>query len=243
MSNPRKASAAAFTLNFQCVSWAIAYYIIPACDLSFRRRPESSIKQHRRRRHLPSVPLCFFNNYIAKHSRLMHNNGIMKKSNIVLIGMPAAGKSTLGVLLAKRLGMSFVDTDLVIQSAEGKTLHELIAQHGMDRFCQLECKHVQQLNLTNTVIATGGSVAYYDCAMQHLKNTGTIVYLHLPLEDIQKRLADLNQRGVVIEPSETLASLYDKRKPLYEKYAEITIELTGLDHDRCVEAILKKLEA
>ena len=166
----------------------------------------------------------------------------MKKSNIVLIGMPAAGKSTLGVLLAKRLGMRFVDTDLVIQAAEGKTLHELIDLRGMDNFCKLECQHVQELNATNTVIATGGSVAYYDCAMEHLKNNGTIVYLHLPLEEIQKRLSDPNQRGVVIEPNETLATLYDKRKPLYEKYAEITIELAGLDHEQCVAAILENLK-
>lgn len=164
------------------------------------------------------------------------------KPNIVLIGMPAVGKSTIGVLLAKHLGMCFIDTDLVIQTAERKTLHELIAEHGMDRFCQIECRHVQSLKITNSVIATGGSVAHYDCAMQHLKENGTIVYMYLPFEDIKSRLADLNERGVVIEPNQNLAELYEKRKPLYEKYADITVDLTNLNHDQCVDAILKNLD-
>ena len=160
------------------------------------------------------------------------------KNNIVLIGMPGCGKSTIGVLLAKRLGMRFVDTDLVIQAGEGKTLHELIANRGMDGFCKLECEYAQSLDISNAVIATGGSVAYYKCGMMHLKNHGTIVYMYLPYEEIESRLADLNERGVVIEPNETLATLYDKRKVLYEKYADVTVDLTSLGHDACVDEII-----
>lgn len=153
--------------------------------------------------------------------------------------MPGCGKSTIGVLLAKRAGMRFVDTDLVIQDAERKTLQQLIAEHGMDKFCEIECGHVQMLNVSNHVIATGGSVAYYKCGMNHLKANGTIVYMYLPYEQIESRLADLDERGVVIEPGQTLRTLYDKRRIIYEKYADITADLTGLDHDGCVDAIMQ----
>ena len=164
------------------------------------------------------------------------------KSNIVLIGMPGVGKSTIGVLLAKRLGMHFVDTDLFIQAGEGKSLQRLIEANGMDGFCKIECRYAQRLTVTDAVIATGGSVVYYDCGMKSLQAGGTIVYLQLPLAELEKRLGDLNARGVVLEPGQTLAQLYDKRTPLYEKWADVTINLSGLNHDDSVEAILKMLD-
>lgn len=164
------------------------------------------------------------------------------KSNIVLIGMPGVGKSTVGVLLAKRLGMHFVDTDLFIQAGEGKSLRRLIEANGMDEFCKIECRYAQRVSVTDAVIATGGSVVYYKCAMQSLAETGTLVYMQLTLAELEKRLGDLNARGVVLEPNQTLAQLYEKRTPLYEQWADITVKLSGLNHDESVETILKKLE-
>ncbi|MHC5083735.1 MAG: shikimate kinase, partial [Planctomycetota bacterium] len=153
---------------------------------------------------------------MQKSCQKIKRNKAMAQSNIVLIGMPGVGKSTVGVLLAKRLGLRFVDTDLMIQAGEGKSLQRLIEIQGMRRFCEIETQYVQQVTVTDTVIATGGSVVYYEYAMQHLNDIGKIVYLKLPLAELDKRLGDLNARGVVLEPTETLASLYEKRIPLYE---------------------------
>ena len=164
-----------------------------------------------------------------------------EKSNIVLIGMPGCGKSTIGVLLAKRLGMAFEDTDLLIQAAKGMPLHRLIETHGMDVFCQIECQQNKGLDVSNAVIATGGSVVYYDCPMRHFQADGVIVYLYLPEPELRQRLGDLKKRGVVLEPGQTLASLYEERVPLYEQWADICVDLSGLDHEACVEAITKEL--
>lgn len=165
------------------------------------------------------------------------------KSNIVLIGMPGSGKSTIGILLAKRLGLSFLDTDVLIQAQCGRSLQELIQSEGMSGFCRLEREYVCSIAAANTVIATGGSVVYYEDAMQALGTDGTIVYLRLPLEPLQKRLGDLNLRGVVLEPGQTLAALYAKRVPLYEQWADIAVDLNGLNHEESVEAIVKILDA
>lgn len=167
----------------------------------------------------------------------MNNN----KTNLVLIGMPGSGKSTVGVLLAKRLGYHFVDIDLLIQSGEGKSLQRLIEQYGMRRFCEIESDYAQRVDGNHSIIATGGSMVYYEEAMRSLGDQGVIVYLKLPLEELENRLGDLNARGVVLEPGETLAALYEKRTPLYERWADITADLSGLNHDRCVGAILKML--
>jgi shikimate kinase len=164
------------------------------------------------------------------------------KSNIVLIGMPGVGKSTVGVLLAKRLGMHFVDTDLFIQAGEGKSLRRLIEANGMDGFCKIECRYAQRVSVTNAVIATGGSVVYYKCAMESLTENGRLVYLQLPLAELEERLDDLNARGVVLEPGQTLAALFEKRTPLYEQWADVTVNLSGLNHDQSVEAILQALD-
>jgi shikimate kinase len=164
------------------------------------------------------------------------------KSNIVLIGMPGCGKSTVGVLLAKRLGRYFLDTDVLIQVAHEKSLHELIAEGGMEAFCRIEQDYVTCIDIKNAVIATGGSVVYYESSMRSLQNDGILVYLQLPLENLKKRLGDLDTRGVVIDPGQTLERLYEKRTPLYEQWAEVTVNLSGLGHDASVEAILKKLD-
>ena len=144
--------------------------------------------------------------------------------NIVLIGMPSSGKSTVGVLLAKRLGLQFIDTDLLLQQKTGSLLHETIATKGHDAFLALENSLCADLAVTNTVIATGGSVVYGKEAMEHLKKTSTVVYLKVSYEDIEKRLKSLKRRGVVFDKGQTLRDIYEIRTPLYEKYADIVID-------------------
>lgn len=144
--------------------------------------------------------------------------------NIVLIGMPGAGKSTVGVVLAKRMGMSFMDSDLVIQEQEGKMLHEIIEQIGTEGFLEVEDRVNAGIKPKNTVIATGGSVVYGENAMEHLSQIGTVCYLKLSYESIADRLGDLAQRGVALKDGQTLMDLYQERIPLYEKYAKLTID-------------------
>ena len=155
--------------------------------------------------------------------------------------MPGAGKSTVGVLLAKRLRRYFLDTDVLIQVAHDKTLRELIDTRGMAGFCQIEQDYVTCIDIQNAVIATGGSVVYYESSMRALKANGVIVYLQMPLAELQIRLGDLAARGVVLEPGQTLESLYTKRTPLYRQWADVTVNLSGLNHDRAVEAILEAM--
>ncbi|MGB8225303.1 MAG: shikimate kinase [Sedimentisphaerales bacterium] len=164
------------------------------------------------------------------------------KNNIVLIGMPAVGKSTIGVLLAKRLGRYFLDTDVFIQAVSGRGLQEIIDTDGLEKFCELEAEHITCIDRTNCVIATGGSVVYSEVAMNHLKETSEIVYLNLPLEVIKKRLTDLNIRGVVMSKGQSLDDLYKKRTPLYKKWADITIDCLNLTHENVVEKIIEELE-
>ncbi|MGA2915620.1 MAG: shikimate kinase [Sedimentisphaerales bacterium] len=170
----------------------------------------------------------------------MEENG---DKNIVLIGMPAVGKSTIGVLLAKRLGRYFLDTDVFIQAVTGRTLQEIIDIEGLEKFCELEAEHIACIDRTNCVIATGGSAVYSEAAMNHLKETGEIVYLNLPLEVIKKRLTDLNIRGVVMGKEQNLDDLYKKRTPLYKKWADITIDCCHLTHEQVVEKIIEGLKA
>lgn len=146
------------------------------------------------------------------------------KENIVLIGMPGAGKSTVGVVLAKRIGYRFVDSDLVIQEKYGKLLHELIQEHGVAGFWEIENRVNASLDETESVIATGGSVIYGEEAMRHLGQIGKIVYLKLPYEEVENRLGDLNARGVTLLPGQTLYDLYRERTPFYEKYCDLTID-------------------
>lgn len=169
----------------------------------------------------------------------MHEDMKMKENNIVLIGMPGVGKSTVGVILAKVLGYQFVDSDLVIQKEEGKLLKEIIAEVGPEGFIQVENRINASLEVENSVIATGGSVVYGAEAMEHLKKIGTVVYLSLPFKEIDKRLSDIKGRGVVLREGQTLKDLYDERTLLYEKYADIQIDETGLNVEETIDAILK----
>jgi shikimate kinase len=162
--------------------------------------------------------------------------------NIVLIGMPAVGKSTIGVLLAKSLGRYFLDTDIFIQAIVGRTLQQIIDADGLDKFCKLEAQHILCIDKTDIVIATGGSAVYNDAAMNHLKENGIIVYLDLPLDMIKKRLTDLNIRGVVMSKDQTLDDLYKKRAPLYEKWADVTIDCRNLTHEQVVNKIIDELK-
>lgn len=149
------------------------------------------------------------------------------KKNITLIGMPASGKSTVGVLLAKRLGYSFVDCDILIQEQEGRLLKEIIAEDGLEGFMEIENQVNASLQVTRSVIAPGGSVIYGKEAMEHLKEISLIVYLKLSYEELESRLGNLVDRGVVLRDGMTLLDLYNERVVYYEKYADITIDEAG----------------
>ncbi|MBD5509144.1 MAG: shikimate kinase [Lachnospiraceae bacterium] len=163
-------------------------------------------------------------------------------SNVILIGMPGAGKSTVGVVLAKKLGYAFLDADLVIQSREGKLLHEIISERGVEGFWRVEESVGESIESDRTVIATGGSAVYGPKAMAHYKQIGTVVYLSLPLAGIRERLGDLDERGVTLREGQDLDSLYAERLPLYEKYADITVACEGLEIREIVERIAGMLQ-
>ena len=163
----------------------------------------------------------------------------MKKDNIILVGMPTSGKSTVGVILAKILGYNFVDADIVIQKKEGRRLSEIIEQEGVDGFIEIENKINAGIETERTVIATGGSVVYGREAMEHYKNIGKVVYLKAGMEALTKRLKDVKQRGVVMRPGQSLIALYNERSVLYEKYADITID----EKDNTMEEVVTDLVA
>lgn len=144
--------------------------------------------------------------------------------NTILIGLPTAGKSTLGVVLAKTMQYDFIDTDLLIQKQEGKRLEETIREIGQEAFLDLEAAVCSSLDVTDTVIATGGSVIYRHSAMEHLKRLGTVVYLKISRETLKARLGDAKSRGVVLKDGQTLDDLYEERVTLYERYADIVVE-------------------
>lgn len=166
--------------------------------------------------------------------------------NIVLIGMPGVGKSTAGVVLAKVLGYEFIDADLIIQQQEGKLLREIIAEVGTDGFIEVENRVNSQIEVEKSVIATGGSVVYGKEAMQHLREIGTVVYLKVSYDILEKRLHDIKGRGVVLKDGQDLRGLYEERVLLYEKYADITVCEDNLNVEQTIEKIteqLNKLEA
>ena len=165
-----------------------------------------------------------------------------KYKNITLIGMPASGKSSIGIVLAKKLGMKFIDSDLLIQEKEGKLLKEIIAEKGNAEFRKIEEKVNASLDVTNCVIAPGGSVVYGERAMEHLKEISIVVYLELSYKAILLRIGDLTQRGVSLEPGQNLKSLYKERKPLYEKYADIKVNEMRKNTTKIVNDICNELE-
>lgn len=159
------------------------------------------------------------------------------KNNIVLIGMPGVGKSSAGVVLAKVMGYEFMDSDLLIQKQENRLLKDIIAEDGNDAFLEIENKVNAGINVNNYVIATGGSAVYGKEAMAHLSEIGVIVYLRATFETINSRLGNLAGRGVAIKSNQTLLDLYEERTQLYEKYAEVIVDLDGRSISETVEEI------
>ena len=164
------------------------------------------------------------------------------KSNIILIGMPAAGKSTVGVLLAKTMLKSFVDTDLIIQSRYGCALCDIIEKEGTDAFLQIENDIICKENYSGSVIATGGSAVYGKEAMEYLKADGVTVYLEISLAEIKKRIGNITTRGVAMKNGSTLDELYKERLPLYNKYSDITVSCEGKTAEDIVSEIVGKLQ-
>ncbi|NMB44652.1 MAG: shikimate kinase [Clostridiales bacterium] len=158
-------------------------------------------------------------------------------NNIVLIGMPGVGKSTIGVILAKVMGYEFIDSDLLIQAQEKCLLKDIIEEKGLEGFIKIENQVNSEIETSKTVIATGGSVIYGKEAMEHLDKIGTIVYISLSLDKLQNRLGNMKQRGVVLKDGQTLKSLYEERCPLYEEYADIIINSDG----KSVEEVLTSI--
>lgn len=168
--------------------------------------------------------------------------GAIGMNNVILIGMPAVGKSTVGVVVAKRLGYKFVDTDILIQEEEGRLLREIIEEKGIHGFLEIEDRVNAGVDVKNTVISPGGSVVYCKNAMEHYKKIGTVVYLQVSFETINKRLKNAKGRGVVLKEGQTLKDLYDERVRLFEKYADVTVSEDGLNLEETIEEVLKTLK-
>jgi len=172
----------------------------------------------------------------------VHFSGCKFMQNIILIGMPAAGKSTIGVLLAKTLVLSFTDTDLLIQEKYKKSLCDIIKDNGTKAFLDIEEKVILENEFSDSVIATGGSAVYGEKAMNKLKETGKVIYLELSVEEIRKRIGDIKSRGVVLTNGTTLQDIFNDRKALYEKYADFTVDCNSLTAEQCVEKIIAGLQ-
>ncbi len=161
--------------------------------------------------------------------------------NIILIGMPGAGKSTVGVILAKIRGMKFIDTDIVIQETTGRLLQEIIDTDGPDGFRKIEETTIMSIRCHHTVIATGGSVVFSGRAMEHLKSEGIVLYMKISFEKMEKRLRNITTRGIVLVAGQGLFAMYTQRIPLYEQYADITIDCSHDDFETCVKKIMDVL--
>ncbi len=166
----------------------------------------------------------------------------MEHNNIILIGMPGSGKSTLGVLLARAMNYRFMDTDLLIQEREGRLLCEIIEEEGLERFIEIEGEVNAGIRTERTVIAPGGSAIYHEKAMEHFSEIGTIVYLHVPVTELGKRLGDLKRRGVVLKEGQSLESLFEERRVYYERYADVTVNVTGQEVGDVLTEMKEKLE-
>ncbi|HIR92079.1 MAG TPA: shikimate kinase [Candidatus Egerieimonas intestinavium] len=163
------------------------------------------------------------------------------KDNIILIGMPGVGKSTVGVILAKELGFQFVDSDLLIQRQEKRLLKQIIEEDGIDGFIEIENQVNRSIDTHNAVIATGGSVVYGREAMENLGRIGKIVYLRLSYEKLQERLGNLHGRGVIVRKGQTLLDIYKERIPLYEQYADLVIDEEDKNIEETLQTILESL--
>ena len=161
--------------------------------------------------------------------------------NIILIGMPGSGKSTVGVLLAKTLGFDFIDTDLILQQREGALLQNILNEKGTEIFLDLEQQAICTVECKQAVISPGGSCVCRELSMAHLKNLGRIVYLDLPLQELEARLNNISTRGIAMEPGQTLSEVYRYRTPLYEKWADVTVQCTGQNLEETVAAVLRAL--
>lgn len=168
--------------------------------------------------------------------------GEIHMKNIIFIGMPASGKSTVGVVVAKRLGYEFIDTDLLIQKQEKRLLKEIIADVGNDGFLAIENQVNRDVEAERAVISPGGSVVYCQEAMEHFKEIGTIVYLQVPFETIERRINNAKNRGVVLKEGQTLRDLYEERTKLFEKYADWVISEEGLDLEETIDKVLEMFE-
>ena len=161
--------------------------------------------------------------------------------NIILTGMPGAGKSTVGVILAKTLGMNFIDTDIVLQENSGRILQEIINTDGIEAFLKTEESSIVSLECANTIIATGGSVVFSDKSMKYLKKKGIIIYLYISYEELVQRIKNITTRGIVLPADQSLLDLYNQRLPLYEKYADRTIDCSDMDVEKIIEKVLHEL--
>lgn len=161
--------------------------------------------------------------------------------NIVLIGMPGAGKSTIGVILAKSMLMNFCDTDLIIQKAESKSLCDIIKEKGIEEFIRLEDEIISSQSFENAVVATGGSAVYGEEAMKSLRENGITVYLKLSPVELSRRISNIHTRGIAMKEGTTIDELYRERVPLYERYADITVECEKLTPEECVDLIISKI--
>ncbi len=162
------------------------------------------------------------------------------RNNIVLIGMPGSGKSTVGVVLAKSMGMGFVDVDLVICQQNGGSLQEIVDRNTHEGFLQLENDAALSIHCENSVIATGGSMVYSREAMEYLKSIATVVYIKVPFKDLDQRIDNMSTRGIAFSPGETLWDLYVGRTPMYEEWADITVESSNRDR---VEAVARRIKS
>lgn len=162
--------------------------------------------------------------------------------NIILIGMPGSGKSTVGVILAKSLGVDFIDTDLLIQHREHRLLQDIIDKDGIDFFLDRECDAVLSVDCDHAVIATGGSVILREEAMAHLKKNGTVIFLDVPVSELESRLSNIKTRGVAAEKGETVKDIYNKRISLYKKFADITVDASALSREETVNIICEYLK-
>ncbi len=167
------------------------------------------------------------------------NSDCKKKSNIILVGMPSCGKSTVGVILAKTMNKDFVDTDILIQQRELRPLQQIINEDGNDRFHEIEEEVLMSYDGENTVIATGGSAIYFENAIEKFKENGTVIYIKVSLETVLKRLNNISTRGVTLEKGQTLEDLYHARVPLYESRCEKIVEADELDIEGVVTEIVK----